>query len=453
MPIDPSDESVDDEPTAALPVLVETVVLGAGEVVDARGQLEDTAERTANFTALTADSTTEIEALQADLAARGAKIAELEQDIGRLSARWNDVEQHRTARDSRIEELTRTLHELRQRLAERETEDQRQAAKLRERAAEVARLTADNDALRAAVETAHARIEALSVRSAESASTAEGISLAELRDELATLIVYINNRNEWWRELKTRAAAAEDRVRALERELRETAKARRTAEALASREISRAAAMRADLVTATRLAEEQRREIARARQQDGRKAASEPGADPAPAPASSAPADLASIDQRLDSVRRSPVTATSEASPALEVLAALEAEAARTRQQISAQLVELHERDQQLQTGAATTARLRDDIAALRAELDQKRHDVGRLEHALIDKDRALESRDARIGALHDELNQRLGEIQKLNAMDMSLQDPGSQRSDRLRQADPAADPAAPMLEIGRAHV
>ena len=206
MPIDPSGEIADDEPTAALPVLVETVVLGAGEVVDARGQLEDTAERTANFTALTADSTTEIEALQADLAARGAKIAELEQDIGRLSARWNDVEQHRTARDSRIEELTRTLHELRQRLAERETEDQRQAAKLRERAAEIARLTADNDALRAAVETAHARIEALSVRSAESASTAEGISLAELRDELATLIVYINNRNEWWRELKTRAA-------------------------------------------------------------------------------------------------------------------------------------------------------------------------------------------------------------------------------------------------------
>ncbi len=128
-------------------------------------------------------------------------------------------------------------------------------------------------------------------------------------------------------------------------------------------------------------------------------------------------------------------------APAFEVLAALEAEIAHKRQQIGAQLVELREREQRLEASAATIERLRQELATLRTELEQKRADVGRLERAVVDKDRALDTRDVRIATLQEELNQRLGAIQKLNAMDLSLQGLSSKMSDRLRRAEPAPEP------------
>src|SRR5438045_1469790 len=81
MPTNPFDNVADDERTDELPVLVETVVLGHAAATTTEGDsLEDTAQRAAKFPSPVPGSTAEIESLQTDLAARGAKIATLEED-------------------------------------------------------------------------------------------------------------------------------------------------------------------------------------------------------------------------------------------------------------------------------------------------------------------------------------------------------------------------------------
>ena len=453
MPTDPFDDVADDERTDELPVLVETVVLGSTQQAAADGDsLEDTAERTAKFPSPAAGSASEIESLQTDLAARGAKIAVLEEDITRLSARWNEIERHLTSRDTRIAELNRTLDELRRTLAERHVAEQRLTTDLAQRAADIERLNAENTALRAAAETAETNLAALAAESRASADPATDPASADaLRQEVASLRAYIANRNDWWRELKSQVATSADRIAALQRETRDLAAARRDASALAARESARAVEIRAELVATTRIVEEQRRELAIARgahiEMPSAPVTTEaarltpPAPVPESQPAPEAPS-LASIDQALAAAPTVPTAAAADAlpAPAFEVLAALEAELAHKRQQIAAQLVELREREQRLDAGEATIERLREDVTALRTELDQRRIDVSRLERAVVEKDRALEARDVRIATLQDELNQRLGAIQKLNAMDVSLQGLNSKMSDRLRRAEPAPE-------------
>ena len=457
MPTNPFDDVADDERTDELPVLVETVVLGSARTAVPEGDsLEDTAERTAKFPSPTSGSTTDLESLQTDLAARGAKIAALEEDIARLSARWNEIERHITARDTRIEDLNRTLGELRRTLAERHVAEQRLATELARRGTDLERLNAENTALRAGAATSEANLVALAAE-ATPAHTATGSGSAEaLRQEIASLSAYIANRNDWWRELKSLVAASAERIGTLQRELRDLTAAHRDANALAVRESTRAAKLRSELVTATRVAEELRRELATARaatvEAQSLSEKTTEGTQPA-APAAAIvpdhvatavtpPPSLVSIDQDVASARPIPTAGASDVlpAPAFEVLAALEAEIAHKRQQIGAQLVELREREQRLEASAATIERLRQDLATVRTELEQKRGDVGRLERAVVEKDRALDTRDVRIATLQEELNQRLGAIQKLSAMDLSLQGLSSKMSDRLRRAEPAAE-------------
>ena len=457
MPTNPFDDVADDERTDELPVLVETVVLGSARTAVPEGDsLEDTAERTAKFPSPTSGSTADLESLQTDLAARGAKIAALEEDIARLSARWNEIERHITARDTRIEDLNRTLGELRRTLAERHVAEQRLATELARRGTDLERLNAENTALRTGAATSEANLVALAAE-ATPAHTATGSGSAEaLRQEIASLSAYIANRNDWWRELKSLVAASAERIGTLQRELRDLTAAHRDANALAVRESTRAAKLRSELVTATRVAEELRRELATARaatvEAQSLSEKTTEGTQPA-APAAAIvpdhvatavtpPPSLVSIDQDVASARPIPTAGASDVlpAPAFEVLAALEAEIAHKRQQIGAQLVELREREQRLEASAATIERLRQDLATVRTELEQKRGDVGRLERAVVEKDRALDTRDVRIATLQEELNQRLGAIQKLSAMDLSLQGLSSKMSDRLRRADPAAE-------------
>ena len=459
MPTNPFDDVADDERTDELPVLVETVVLGSTAVAVTDGDsIEDTAERTAKFPSPASGSTAEIESLQTDLAARGAKIAALEEDITRLSARWNEVERHITARDTRIEELNGTLGELRRTLAEHHVAEQRLATELARRGADVERLNAENTALRATAQTAEANLAALSAESAAPApAAADSSGAAALRQEVASLSAYIANRNDWWHELKSRAATSAERIGTLQRELRDLTAAHRDTTALAARESARAARLRSELVAATHLIEEQRRELATARAATiETKAPSEAprveAAQPAALAAATAPHDvsptvvpppsLASIDQDLAAALPISTAGASDLlpAPAFEVLAALEAEIAHKRQQIGAQLVELREREQRLEAGTATIEHLRQDLATLRTELEHRRADVGRLERTVLEKDRALDTRDVRIATLQEELNQRLGAIQKLNAMDLSLQGLNSKMSDRLRRAEPATE-------------
>ena len=460
MPTNPSDDVADDERTDELPVLVETVVLGRTRAAVAEGDsLEDTAERTAKFPGAASGSTAEIQSLQTDLAARGAKIAALEEDITRLSARWNEIERHITARDTRIEELNRALGELRRTLAERHVAEQRLATELVRRDADLERLSAENTTLRATAETAEANLAALTTKSASPAdAAADSSSAAVLRQEVASLSAYIANRNDWWHEVKSRAAASAERIDTLQRELRDLTAEHRDATALAARESTRAAKLRSELIAMTHLVEEQRREVAAARvatveatarPETPRAEAAHPPASPAATAHDAAPAagpspSLASIEQDVAGAPPIPTAGASDLlpAPAFEVLAGLEAEIAHKRQQIGAQLVELREREQRLETSVATIERLRLDLVTLRTELEQRRADVGRLERAVIEKDRALDTRDVRIATLQEELNQRLGAIQKLNALDLSLQGLNSKMSDRLRRAEPATEQA-----------
>jgi hypothetical protein len=123
-----------------------------------------------------------------------------------------------------------------------------------------------------------------------------------------------------------------------------------------------------------------------------------------------------------------------------EVVAQLEAEVEFKRQQVAAQMVELRDREQRLQAQTTALGHAREELAALRVEVERSRADVARLERAVLDKDRALEARDNRIATLQDELNQRLGALQKLNAMDLSLQGVEARIGERLHGPDSAVD-------------
>jgi predicted RNase H-like nuclease (RuvC/YqgF family) len=460
MPKTPPEEFDDNDHTDELPVLIETVVLEPGHVsvVDAEA-LEDTAERTARFSPIPAVTEVEVESLQSDLAARGAQIAALEEDIAQLNTRWLDVERHLTAKDARIDELSHIVAELRGALAERHTAEQRLAAELRERSAALDRSSSENAELRATAAATERQLAALANQPVAPRVTDEATSVQRLREEVASLATYLENRHRWWTELKAQAAASSADIDRLQRELRSLEATRREATALAARESERATTLRRELVEQTRLAEELRRALAAARA-----AAAETRAQPVPqaptrvASKPSPPAQVAtSGESRAERGARHPTSAdTAEPAakamglppaPAFEVVAALEAEVGHRRQQIAAQLVELRDREQRIQRGAVGLEQVRQELAAARIDLEHHRADRARLERALVDKDRALEARDARIGSLQDELSERLGAIQKLNAMDLSLQGLDSKMSDRLRRADQTAETAgSPML-------
>jgi hypothetical protein len=87
------------------------------------------------------------------------------------------------------------------------------------------------------------------------------------------------------------------------------------------------------------------------------------------------------------------------------------------------------------------------EVGALRSELDDSRSNVAQLERTVVDKDRALDARDARIAALHEELKQRVGGVEKRGAGDFSLPMIDSAAVRRAGSHDGAADnSAAPVL-------
>jgi hypothetical protein len=88
---------------------------------------------------------------------------------------------------------------------------------------------------------------------------------------------------------------------------------------------------------------------------------------------------------------------------------------------VAAQVVELRDRDRQLRTSTTELEQARRQVATMRTELDESRSTIARLERAVIDKNRALEARDARITTLQDELKQRLVAIDKISAVDLAF--------------------------------
>src|SRR5690606_36606867 len=76
---------------------------------------------------------------------------------------------------------------------------------------------------------------------------------------------------------------------------------------------------------------------------------------------------------------------------------------------------------------------LRAELGERRAQHDQAQADLARLERTLVEKDRALDARNARVTMLEQELEQKIAALQRLNALDVSLQDLDARMSERLR--------------------
>ena len=138
---------------------------------------------------------------------------------------------------------------------------------------------------------------------------------------------------------------------------------------------------------------------------------------------SDAPANTVESSQARSAARPAPTAPRPDvpdivgaAPQAVETVAQLEAEVEYKRHQVAAQLVELRDRDQKIRTTAGDLEQVRRELNTLRLELEQSRAAAARLERAVIDKDRAMEARDARIATLQEELKQRLGD--NLQAVD-----------------------------------
>src|SRR5262245_1799479 len=127
------EDRLDNDPTDELPILLETAVLDPDEhrvatVVSVPGD-DETGQHTVRFAALTTPedeaARANLDALRSHLEERDARVAALEQDIGRLSSRWLDVERHLSEKDTSIAALEGVVQQLRAALAERGTTEQR----------------------------------------------------------------------------------------------------------------------------------------------------------------------------------------------------------------------------------------------------------------------------------------------------------------------------------------
>jgi chromosome segregation ATPase len=272
-----------------------------------------------------------------------------------------------------------------------------------------------------------------------------------LREEVATLTGYIANRRSWWDDLEARVAGQATRIAELERELVHRTERQQRADALAEREAARAQALREQLVGQARRAEALAAELTGLRADPAAVRATVATLETRLADAESAAAatrellaetqaELAAASRALADQRTAQIHRDAQHTAALETIAQLEAKVAQERSTHAAERTTLREQSERL---AATESKLEGTLRQLAetgTALDHVRGDAARIERAVVDKDRALEARDQRIAALQKELHQKLGALQKLNAMDLSLQGLDSKMSERLRRADTPVD-------------
>lgn len=409
MPRQSSDDQDDNDHTDELPVLLETVVL---EDELPAAVADDTGQHRSLYPAMT-EAPGQLAALRTDLAVRSAKIDELEAEVARLSDRCRELANRETL------------------LAELASSDRQLRKELEARAAELDQLRATA----AAAERNAARLEGeLATRGPAPGGSAE----QQLLEDNAALAAYIAGRRRWWDELEAERTALATGIAMLEHELATNIAQRKRAETLAARETSRAVSLRADLVQRAHRLEAAERELRRARRGEGEPTA-QPPTTPAPEHAARAAATTApeAVTGEATTDTSATVSPTEPAAEiAFEVIAQLEGQVEFKRQQVAAQLVELHDREQRLRVATTELERLRGELGTLRTDLDRSKTDAARLERAVLDKDRALEARDTRIATLQEELNQRLGALQKLNAMALSPQ--GLEKTpERSRSVEP----------------
>ena len=441
-----SSDDLDHDDTDELPVLLDSVALEeAAEPSFAPSPPEDEAGRTQLF-APPRDAA-DLQDPLSDRAPQAEEIPALEAQIGVLTDGMRDLEHRLAEKDRRLEELREILSSIRRSTDDSSATERRLATQLAVRDARIAELTTTIERLESAATKSSAEIERLRQVAESRNSEAEALRRElearaepepereppndDLRENYATLRSYVAARRAWWDEMQASNAQLASRVTALEQELAASAKSLAAAEAFASRESSRAVDLRAELVDYARRVDELERELRLLRMPPGLESATDGGgdghalADAATASVSSATPSAATASGDGFSRQAPPalIEAVEAISPAVEAIAQLEAEVEYKRQQVAAQLVELHDREQQLR--AATS-----ELGALRNELDDSRSDVARLEQAVVEKDRALDARDARIAALQEELNQRISAAEKRGAAGLS-----SPPTDAVRRA------------------
>ena len=455
-----SSDHEDNDPTDELPILLEAVAL---DELSEAAFAAPRAETTAEHEILYAPTAPEERPSSAELEERAARIAGLEAELRTKAERVGELEQRLTERDERVLELKRTLTALREALDTTGDAERRLTADLAAREARVLELsaavgrqqaeavsrTAELERLRGGNEAAQSEIAALKNELATRAAALPSPASQELLEENATLTAYIAGRRLWWDEAQATQARLAARIKTLDDELQTRTQRLAEADTFAERESNRAVALRAELVAAARRIDALEREL---------KAARGIAAAPlAPVAAEEAPASTGAPPLHLSAAappsHPSPVAdptpaeaaAQADATSAAETLAQLEAEVEYKRQQVAAQLVELRDRNQMLGAATSDIERLRRELATLKAELEENRSHIGRLEKTVVEKDRALDARDARISTLHDELKQRIGAIEKLNAIDFAL----PKRDAGAVKAEAAADRVSAPVLIG----
>jgi chromosome segregation ATPase len=462
-----SPDDFDTDPTDELPVLLETVAL-EDALLDESVPLphgDATGEQTALHHAVDERSGATGE-LRADLAERTARVTGLEVQIAALTDRGREIEQRLADKDRLIGELRQQMTTLGEATHDSSAAERQLAAQLAFRDARIAELTAtverlqgeatthatELDGLRTTLEAT--RREAASLKSelaARPTTDSPPPEVQALLEEKAVLAAYIATRRTWWDEAQATQAEQTARIAALQHELSATVKQLRAAEALAAQESSRASALRAELVDHTRRATDLERELRAARAVGAPPASAV--AEPSPATMQDPPRAAAGPPPHRAAAARASQHAPVEGeaiddggAPTVEAVAQLEAEVEYKRQQVAAQLVELRDRDERLRALASEVERVRRDLATLRSELDESRSTAARLERAVIDKDRSLEARDARIATLQEELKQRQGAPEKASDGDFALPRIDPADASRAGAIEANADVAAPAL-------
>lgn len=462
---------LDNDHTDELPVLLETVGLDNPVEPLFAEHHHDTGEHTVVYSPPrdAAGSAVRLAEL-GELGERAEQMPDLEAQIRLLTDSARDLE-HRTAeKDQRIEELNDKLAKLRQSMDASAAAGRQLATQVAVRDAQVAELTAklerlgqgaaaasaELEQLRGLAAAAHRETEALRGElAARPARDATSPDVQELRENHAALATYIAARRASWDDMQATNERLVARIAELEHEGKAGAKRLAAADALANRESSRAVALRAELVGAARRVDTLERELrlARASAEPAQEPILANDAEPRPAPLDSAglaPSAAASSDVPAANAAPPDVPPvlpdTVDATPAVEAIAQLEAEVEYKRQQVAAQLVELRDREQRLRAATSDVENVHRKLAALRTELEGSEANVAQLERAVIDKDRALEARDARIATLHEELKQRIGAAEKQSTVGFSLPPIDSSATARASPREGADHSSAPAL-------
>jgi predicted RNase H-like nuclease (RuvC/YqgF family) len=445
MSINPDkDDVLDDEPTDELPILLETVVLDPAQHAVA-GPGEQPAPRPP--TGSRPEEPAAAEAAPRERAAL-ARLATVEADFKQLTLHAEDLERREAENRAAAGQLERALRDARAELQTRRDAEGRWAAQVQDRERQVESLSQELDRARARVDAQARQLEELR-RAAEagqaelssarqqlesSAARDAGTTAApleqQLREEIAALGSYIENRHAHWEDLSARLRESDRRVAELEQELEQRAERQRRAEQIAERERGRAARLRDDLTEAARTIESHERTLAAYRQAEPeaqRPAAEDPspGGPPVEPPAASPPAPPAARDS----------------DEAVAVVAQLEAELEHGRAELDRREADLADRAARLASADAELDSLREQLAdaqqslsALRGDLELERHDKARLESLLADRERRLE------GWEHD-LRERLSALQRTESSQAPTQ--LKRKAEKLRQQTTGDEPAA----------